>query len=138
MQGPTIIKLGCLNSVSKAAAPGRRSIVRGWRERRYAAWVTRALLKVYRDTAAMYPGVHRRALYGLVVIRYLGCTDLAAEEVLEGAEQSLAIWPVERELTFRDVVHYLAVTEYLSSDKALIGTQESFARVVALRVPLDL
>jgi hypothetical protein len=111
------------------------SLLRGWRERRHTARISRRLLEVYRRAAAAYPGLQRRALYLHIVIGYLGCAPSAADEVLESAEQSFAAWPVQRALTFRDVVHYLAVTEYTTTAG---WTRENLGSVVASMVPKDL
>ena len=111
------------------------SLLLGWRERRHTARISRGLLQTYRRAAAAYPSLQRRALYLHIVIGYLGCAPPAADEVLECAEQSFAAWPVQRSLTFRDVVHYLAVTE---CTKTTGWTRENLGSVVASIVPRDL
>jgi hypothetical protein len=46
-------------------------------------------------------------------------------------------WPAERALTFGDVVHCLAVSEYLASNSR-VGTRINMGRVVSGRIPKDL
>ena len=53
-----------------------------------------------------------------------------AEAVLSWAEQSFASWPTERALTFSDVVHYMAVSEYLVDTGAESAQAEAIARSV--------
>ena len=42
-----------------------------------------------------------------------GCDVTVANEILACARDSFAQWPVRRELTLCDVVHYLSMTEFL-------------------------
>jgi hypothetical protein len=112
----------------------------GWQERRYAAKTSLELLKLYRKVAAGRPGLRREDLYRRVVLARLGgATEASADAILDRATESFATWPAERPLTFRDVVHYLAVSEYLAShNDAAAWTQENMGRVVAKLVPDDL
>jgi hypothetical protein len=65
---------------------------------------------------------------------YTGVDEDEADMVLRRAEQSFATWPNERELTFADVVHYVAVSQYLTGDER-ISTRIDMGRLVAGRVP---
>src|SRR5258706_6472027 len=86
-----------------------------WRQRRHAAVVSRELLKLHSRIAARYPDLKGRALYRQIVM-VRSSTDLAsADRMLMRAEQSFAAWPAQRDLTFADVVHYLAVEEFLAA-----------------------
>ena len=113
-----------------------RPLFVGWRERHHAARTSRQLLKLHRKLAAAHPGLSKQQLYRLIVMARLGSTAQAADAVLSRAAESFATWPVERALTFRDVVHYLAVSDYLGADAALAQwTRENLGRVVAEFVP---
>ena len=108
-----------------------------WREARYAAQVSRELLKLYWIVMASHPGLERRETYQKVVMARTGADMDDAAAVLMRAEQSFAHWPTERDLTFRDVVHYLAVSEYLAVDDRM-ATRIDMGRLVAGRIPQDL
>jgi len=111
-------------------------LIGGWQEKHHAAKTSRELLKLYERVAAARPGVGKQELYRLIVMARLGGTLAAANAVLARATESFATWPVERALTFRDVVHYMAVSEYLATNTdAADWTRENLGRVVASLVP---
>jgi transposase-like protein len=111
----------------------------GWREKHHAAKTSRELLKMYQAIVMARPGLKKEEVYRRVVMNRLGVTLAAADAVLDRASESFATWPVERPLTFRDVVHYLAVSEYLASkDYVAAWTREDLGRVVASLVAEDL
>ena len=111
----------------------------GWQEKHHAAKTSRELLKIYQAIVATRPGLKKEEVYRQVVMKRLGVTLAAADAVLDRASESFATWPLERPLTFRDVVHYLAVSEYLESkDYVAAWTREDLGRVVASLVPEDL
>jgi hypothetical protein len=83
-----------------------------WEQQRSVVRCCQEMLAMHAKVGAANPGLSGQALYRLVVGARLGLSDRAADAVLLRAEQSYSIWPVERELRFRDVVHYLAVTEF--------------------------
>ena len=91
---------------------GRFRPLAAWRERRFAAECCRSLLGHYQRIAANHPELSGVALYLQIVAAHLGGDAAVARRVIEGAEESYAIWPVARALNFRDVVHYLAVIGY--------------------------
>jgi transposase len=111
----------------------------GWQEKHHAARTSRELLKLHQKVAAAHPGLQRRELYRHIVMARLGATPAAADEILARAAESFAAWPVQRALTFRDVVHYLAVSDYLESHHEAGGwTRENLGRVVSSLVPDNL
>jgi transposase-like protein len=111
----------------------------GWQEKHHAAKTSRELLKIYRTVAAAHPGLDKRQLYRQIVMVRLGGTLAAAEAVLVRAAESFSTWPAERPLTFRDVVHYLAVSDYLASNNDVADwARENLGRVVASYVPDNL
>jgi len=107
------------------------------RESRHVAAITRELLKLHRIVSAGDPGLARRDIYRKVVMARTGADPDEADSLLRRAEQSFATWPKTRELTFADVVHYLAVWEYLKKDDR-IGTRINMGLLIAGRVPADL
>jgi transposase-like protein len=107
------------------------------RESRYVAAITRELLKLHWIVSASHPGLARRDIYRRIVMVRSGADEDEANLLLRRAEQSFATWPTPRELTFADVVHYIAVSEYLQGDDR-IGTRINMGRLIAGRVPADL
>ena len=106
-------------------------------ESRYVAQITRELLKLHWVVNACHPGLSRREIYRKIVMAHTGCDDQEAGALLRRAEQSFATWPTERELTFADVVHYLAVSAYLTDDDRM-ATRIDMGRLIAGRIPADL
>jgi transposase len=112
------------------------SLFGGWREKHFAAKTSRELLKLYDKVSSERPGMKRQELYCHIVMARTGGTLAAADAILARATESFATWPVERALTFRDVVHYLAVSDYLATNtEAAEWTRENLGRVVAHLVP---
>ena len=67
---------------------------------------------MYRKVRAQHPGLTGIALYEKVVSSLPGVSAEAAQTLVRAAEQTFAEWPEERELTFRDVVHYLCFDRF--------------------------
>lgn len=126
-------------SLSRALAVAKDRLIAyfGWCERRHAAQVSRDLLDIHRIVSAGRPGIPRRELYTTIVMIRTGATRDEAEATLERAEESFATWPANRPLTFRDVVHYLAVTEYLRI-KGEVATRTDMGQMIAERIAHDL
>lgn len=77
-----------------------------------------------------------RALYGAVIARRLGSNSiLGAADIVRRAEESFAVWPRDRELTFRDVVHYQIFDEYMRQSELRVGTRTDFGVAVARIIP---
>lgn len=106
-----------------------------WRERRYARECARDMLTHHRAVSTQYPELKGASLYRRIVAARLGGDTLAAQAVLEHATQSFAIWPVERPLNFRDVVHYLAVSQYVATHPGTRWVHADIKRVVETLVP---
>jgi hypothetical protein len=62
----------------------------------------------------------------------------SAEALLERAEESFAAWPARRTLRFRDVVHLIAVSEFLASHGDSSWIQTNMGREVASQIPANL
>jgi YHS domain-containing protein len=109
-----------------------------WRERRFARRVSRELLKLYRIVAAGHPGLHGRDLYRKIVIARTRADPEAAEALIDQAEESFAAWPVPRALTFCDVVHLIAVSEFLRSHGNSPWIHVNVGHEVASQIPHNL
>jgi hypothetical protein len=109
-----------------------------WRERRYTAQMSRAILAQYRAVSADHPKLARRVLYRLVVMSYTRCDAHAADKILEQADESFAEWPVSRELTLRDVAHYLTASEYLQRHGEDFWFRTELQEEIAAHIPHDL
>jgi ATPase subunit of ABC transporter with duplicated ATPase domains len=81
------------------------------------------LLELHRQVEIEMPGDSRTARYARVIELRSGADAAAVSNFMRRAEQSFAAWPVERPLTFRDIVLYVAVTNDLKSDLAVAGVR---------------
>ena len=108
-------------------------------ERRYAKEASEQLLDLFRREQGEHPELKGRALYEAVTARRLGLNPpISATEIVRRAEESFADWPVEREVRFRDVVHYLIFDEYMRAGKARAGTKTNMGAVVARIIPEEI
>jgi YHS domain-containing protein len=138
-----------------APAPGAGSstapfskVRAGWRnwisslipgqERRFARRISRELTRQYWNITASYPELRGRDLYRQIVAARRLIDLEAADSLIKKAESSFASWPVQRELRFRDVVHFIAVSEYLAAHSESSWIHANVGREVALNVPRDL
>jgi YHS domain-containing protein len=121
---------------------GLRGMVESWllarREGQHAEQTSRALLALYRAISAEHPELADREIYQRVVMARTGCDAKAAERVLDCAEESFAEWPTKRELTLCDVVHYLAVNEFLARHEGEDWMHTDIQNVVDSLVPPEL
>lgn len=106
-----------------------------WAERRYARQASRELLELLQLERHEHPERSGRSLYQAVVSRRLGPNAARAAEVVLHAEESFIDWPVERELRFRDVVHYLIFDEYTRRSATSEATRTNIGDVVARIIP---
>ena len=110
----------------------------GHAERRYAKEASEQLLELFWREQRERPELKGRPLYEAVAARRLGTNPpISAVEIVKRAEESFADWPVEREVRFRDVVHYLIFHEYMRAGKARDGTKTNMGEVVARIIPED-
>jgi len=107
-------------------------------ERRYARQAATQLLELYWRQRSEHPDLKPRALYQSVVAQRLGPQANRAAQIVRRAEESFTDWPVERELRFRHVVHYLIFEEYTHGGTAREGTKINMGVVVARIVPEDI
>ncbi len=107
-------------------------------EGRYARRESRKALATYRDVRTQHAAVTGTALYEKIVARLTGASADAARALVRSAQQSFAEWPVERELTFRDVVHYLCFERFSRSHGNRHWTRTSLRRIVDAEIPRNL
>jgi len=108
------------------------------RERGFARRVSRELLALHRAVSSKYTRLRGRALYREIVMARSQVGPDVAEALLQRAEENYATWPTPRPLTFRDVVHWLAVSEFLASHGEAPWIQDNVSREVDLLVPHNL
>jgi hypothetical protein len=107
-------------------------------ERRFARHASRELLDLFWLEQREHPELSGRSLYQAVVARRLGPEAARAAQVILRAEESFTDWPVERELRFRHVVHYLIFDEFTRRSSARQGTKTNIGVVVARIIPEEL
>jgi hypothetical protein len=98
----------------------------------------RTLLGLHETLSTDHPQLAGPGLYEKIVATHIPCDPQAAQAVLKGAEQSYAVWPIDRDLCFRDVVHYLAVCEIFVADSASPWAQANIKRIVDASIPKQL
>ena len=117
---------------------GSISWLLAWEQRRSAVRCCREMLALHAKACAAHPGLSGMALYRLIVAARLGVMAASADTVLLQAEQSYSIWPVDRALRFREIVHYLAVTEFAEKYGTLPWLAADTTRIVNEVIPSEL
>ena len=107
-------------------------------ERRHVRRESRKVLAMYRAVRAQHPAVTGIALYEKIVAMLTGASADAARGLVRAAEQSFCEWPSERELTFRDVVHYLCFESFSQSHDDRSWTRTLLREVVDSEIPKEL
>lgn len=108
-------------------------------ERRYAKAASEQLLDLFRREQREHPELKGKQLYEAVISRRLSPSPaLSAVEIVRRAEESFTDWPVERELKFRDVVHYQIFDEYMHKGDVRRGTRTNIGVAVARIIPDEL
>ena len=111
-----------------------------WAEQRFARRVSNELLELYRTVSAKDARLRGRDLYRAIVMAHERDDPKSADALLDRTEESYATWPTRRAVKFRDVVHYIAVSEFLAShahgDALWIKTD--MRREVESRIPHNL
>jgi len=109
-----------------------------WREQRFARCVSRELLELYRTVSGRHARLRGRDLYREIVIAHKQADPDSADALLDQAEESYASWPTPRALTFCDVVHFIAVSEFLASHGETPWIQADMRREVQSLIPRNL
>lgn len=107
-------------------------------ERRFARQASAELLDLYWQQRGEHPEMSNRVLYQSIVAQRLGSQAVRPEELVRRAEESFTDWPRNRDLRFRDVVHYLVFYEYTLLDPARQGTMTNMGVAVAKIIPEDI
>ena len=108
-------------------------------ERRYAKEASEQLLELFRLEQREHPELKGRALYEAVIARRLGANPpISAANIVRRAEESFADWPAERDVKFRDVVHYQVFDEYTRKGEVRVGARTNMGQVVARIIPAEL
>ena len=113
------------------------SFVRGRREKVTARETSRDVLRLYERIKVDQPGLSRLELYQLVVARHTGGTDHDARRTIDIAQDSFASWPVERDLTLRDVTQCLIVQHCREDAPHVVGIEASVRAIVAQEIPSE-
>lgn len=137
-EAPPTITWDAVDLASLAGAAGPFSWLLAWRERRFASECAHTLMKIHQDLSTRYPELQGEVLYRRVVATHLGGDHSAVAAVLRFAHQSFAIWPTERALNFRDVVHYLAVSQFMAEHGQARWVYADMKRIVNAIVPANL
>jgi hypothetical protein len=112
--------------------------LRAWSERHFAHKCCRELLHLHRDVVARYPGLEPFDAYRKLVAARTGADAAAVDAVLRRATESYASWPTSRALNLRDVIHYLAASEYLTLHEEASWLEQNLKRIVDAVVPHEL
>lgn len=118
--------------------PGLFSFLAAWSERRFAAQCCRELLQLHSTISAHHANLAGVDLYRMIVTAHVGGDAAAADHVLHRAQESYALWPVPRALTFRDVAHYLAVSGYWALHRGRRWTSPDIRRFIDASIPSHL
>jgi hypothetical protein len=114
---------------------GRVNVVRSWRERAIARDISRDCLRIFRELEASQPRLRGVARYLEVVAQHGGLDPSEALDIIDGAHESFACWPIERALGFRDVVHYLAAQKCLAGRPVEQGIVTHLASIIDAEIP---
>jgi len=113
-------------------------ILVGWEERRFARRGSVGVLEAYRREHAAHPELSGKALYVAVVAAYLGTDRETASRIVRQAGESFADWPNWRDMTFRDVVNYVVIADYIRANPGRGGPDANMRRVIAKVIPGEL
>jgi len=106
-------------------------------ERRYARRASVKALETYHQVHARHPELSGKALYGEVIVSE-GLDADAAHALIRSAEQSFTEWPIERDLRFQDVVHYMVYEAYMREYRSRHWTLADIGQVVSSVIPPEL
>jgi len=109
-----------------------------WSERRYARRASLGVLETYRRAHAAHPQLSGTELYAHVVAAHSHTDRETALKVVRQAGESFADWPNWRDVTFRDVVSFVVLADYLRSNPKRGGTSTNVRRIIAKTIPGDL
>ena len=100
------------------------------------AWRTsRRLLTIYWIIRMEQPEFRGIALYERDVARREHVRSKTPNAIVQSAAEMFSLWPVKREIRFRNVVHYLAVDDDLQSHRTFVGIRPDMRTMVELINP---
>lgn len=114
------------------------SIANRLRERWFAWRTSRDWMRWHARVRREEAALERLVLYRRILMRRLDIDTRSAEAILRRARQSISAWDSDREITFRDVVLYVVVDEYLRDHAARLGAEARLERIVHAVVPREL
>ncbi len=128
---------------------GARPLVKSWledtlrpfnfltaiRERQYVKRICRECLDLYHQVERDHPTDAALTRYSTVIAKHTGGDAAAVDTIMQRVEESFAAWPVERPVNFRDVVQYLAITDYMNENPAETGVRARVSEVVEAMIP---
>lgn len=127
-----------VNFVARRVGAFALALRRGWRERLLARRISREALRLYREVEAGRPELTGTIRYQEIIARQTGLDRDDARRMVERAENDFASWPLERAVTFRDVVQYLVVQRWLATDPGAMGFSSRLTDIVAREIPDEL
>jgi len=90
-----------------------RSLLGQRREEKLARSISLEALDGFRRIHAALPHLTGEVLYAEVMSARFGVDEATARQLVAGARESYADWPVERDVKFSDVVHYFVAERCL-------------------------
>lgn len=120
---------------SARSLPPATGLLSRWREKRFALACCREMLQLHDAIARHRPDLRGEALYRHVLAQRLGSDGPAVEKMIQGATESYASWPVERALTFRDIVRFVAVSEFIGLHRDTPWVHDGLKHLVDDAVP---
>ncbi|MBS0394748.1 MAG: hypothetical protein JSR54_08985 [Proteobacteria bacterium] len=126
---------GDVSATSPGSGRWYGTLLRAWRDRRYAYAECRGALQIYGTVVDECPYMRGRMLYHEIIRRCVGEDLDRAVEIVRRAEDSFAAWPAAREVRFRDVVSYVIVDELMQrADSGSI--RADVERIVSKVIPV--
>jgi hypothetical protein len=107
-------------------------------EDRFARRASLDVLDVYRREHAAHPELSGKELYVAVVATHMNTDRETASRIVRQAGESFADWPNWRDLTFRDVVDFVVIADYLRSNPDYDSANMNMRRVIAKVIPGEL
>jgi len=104
----------------------------------HAMRTSRQMLAHSRRLREIRPDLSGRPLYEAVVARHCCLAPDLVAQIVTRAKQSFCEWPVERDLRFRDAVHYVVVVDYLRSHPYKVGMRANVETLIARIIPDEL
>ncbi len=118
--------------------PGLFSFLVPLQHRSFARRVCDELLELYRIESLLRPQAPPRELYRIVVGSHMKVDAVAAEDLLNQAEESFSGWPTPRPVSFSDVAHMVVIAEIQARFGCKPWFEADLGHLVAARIPHDL